>query len=138
MAVLVRIAAALALLALAACETMHGPPPWKAQLDCKASGDLQAFTVPLMVSVRNNEFLLENGSRGQPGYTQLRGFPDPDDKLQLTGEASRPGGTPEKAMLEGRRDGLGLSAHGRVGRQNCSVSIQRESAPETAGSSSRW
>jgi hypothetical protein len=131
------LAAAIAIVPLAACETMQAPPPWKAQLKCNASGDLQAFTVPLKVSMKGNEFFLENGSRAQPGYTALRGLHDPDDRLQLTGEVAPPGGKAEKATLEGRRDGLGLSAYGRAGRQNCSVTIQRESAPETPGSS-RW
>ena len=110
---------------VASCATT--PQKWKADLNCRASGALAAYTLPLTVRIDGrSEFVLELGTRGQPPYVFLHGFPDPDDRLQLSGDITPPGGAPSKANLEGRRDGSGFLVSGRVGSQNCTVALRLE------------
>jgi hypothetical protein len=121
MRILRKIVAATAIAALASCATV--PQQWKADLKCGASGSSQPFVQPLTVRVDKNEFQLEHG---MPGHTRLRGFPDPDDRLVLSGEIAPPDGKPGAARLEGRRDGRGFAAYGRVAGRNCDVVMRLE------------
>ena len=119
------ILAAVSCALLASCATTR--PQWKADLKCNARGEVPAFTLPLTVRTNERqEFILEHGAPGQPEYVRLRGFPDPDDKLELTGEIAPPRGKPDKARLEGRRDGRGYSVSGRAGGQNCTIAVRLE------------
>ena len=110
---------------VASCATT--PQKWKADLGCRAGGDAPAFALPLAVRIDGrSEFVLELGTPGQPPYVFLHGFPDPDDRLQLSGEITPPASPPRKAVLEGRRDGSGYLVSGRVGAQNCTVAMRLE------------
>ena len=118
-------------LVVAACATLAScattPQKWKADLSCRASTAVPAYTLPLAVRIDGRkEFVLELGTRAQPPYVYLHGFPDPDDRLQLSGEITPPGGSPTKANLEGRRDGSGYLVSGRVGPQNCTIAMRLE------------
>ena len=120
-----KVFAAFASALLASCATTQGTQ-WKADLKCNASGDRAAFTTPLAVRVIKGEFFLEHAAPTQPGYVGLRGFPDPDDRLELVGRIAPPEGKPEPARLEGRRDGTGFSAYGRSEGRSCGVSMKLE------------
>ena len=119
------MAAGVVFTLLASCATT--PQRWKADLDCRAGDNAPAFTMPLNVRMNGrSEFVLELGTRGQPPYVHLQGFPDPDDRLQLSGEITPPSGNPVKATLEGRRDGKGYLVSGRVGGRDCTISLRLE------------
>jgi hypothetical protein len=124
MRTLAKIVATTAFAALASCATV--PQQWKADLRCRAAASSQPFVQPLTVRVDRNEFQLEHGMPGFPGHTRLRGFPDPDDRLVLSGEIAPPDGKPDAARLEGRRDGRGFAAYGRVAGRNCDVVMRLE------------
>ena len=118
-----RMLGAAACALLASCAT--APQRWKADLSCRASGTLSAYTMPLAVRIDGRgEFVLELGTPGQPPFVFLHGFPDPDDRLQLSGEITPPAGRTVRSTLEGRRDGSGYLVSGRVGPQNCTVAIR--------------
>ena len=109
---------------VASCASMQGTI-WRGELKCSARNNLPAFTMPLNVRVDHNEFVLDGGAMpGKPGYAQLRGFPDPDDRLDLTGEVSPSGTDRLKTQLQGRRDGTGYTLAGNAGRQGCTLAMR--------------
>jgi hypothetical protein len=103
---------------------------WVAERSCEAFEGLPVLNDRLPVTMIGDEFVIEKGTPGQPGYNSVRGKPAPDGWLALTGYAigltGALRGQGGSASFSGRFDGNRYEAQGRLGRRACTLTIYRQ------------
>ena len=103
---------------------------WKGMFACDTfEGDQSFAGRPVNVSVQGDAFVLERGTREQPGWFSLRGTPDASGNLQLLGSGisgiAAYRGKPYAATDTGRLEGDRYEGRGLFGRRNCTISMAR-------------
>jgi len=103
---------------------------WKGMFACDTfEGDQSFAGRPVNVSVQGDAFVLERGTREQPGWFSLRGTPDASGNLQLLGSGisgiAAYRGKPYAATVTGRLEGDRYEGRGLFGRRNCTISMAR-------------
>ena len=102
---------------------------WVATFACAAFKQIPAGTFMSRVTVRGDEFVVEPGVRGQPGYWHVSGRPASDGSLVLTGmfmsRTSAPLATEGQARFNGRLVGDRFVLDGRFGPRGCSLTMAR-------------
>jgi predicted Ser/Thr protein kinase len=105
---------------------------WTGRIACEAFEGDPAFTVPVNVSVQDNAFLVERGTRDQPGWWATRGTLETNGRLLLLGSGiSRlPAyhGKPYPASFSGKLDQDRYAGTGNLGLRRCVLSLARTGA----------
>jgi class 3 adenylate cyclase len=123
--------AAFAALAAGEAAPSSNPAPvsdWVATFSCAAYRDMPAGTTSSRASLRDGEFLVEPGVRGQQSYWRISGRPARDNSLVLSGTFVSPGarsGPEGNARFDGRLSGDRYLLDGHLGPRNCSLTIAR-------------
>ncbi len=102
---------------------------WIAQRSCEAFEELSVINDVIPVARQGDEFILERGREGQPGFLSVRGKPDPDGTLMLSGTiisaAAKFRGQRSGAFFKGRLVNDRYELQGRQGRRACTLTLQR-------------
>jgi serine/threonine-protein kinase len=102
---------------------------WTGRIACGEFEGQAAFVLPTRVSVHNDAFLVERGTRDQPGYWTIHGVPEATGRLQLRGSgiSAHPNhhGKPYVATVDGRLEGDRYEGSGKFGTRLCSISLAR-------------
>lgn len=102
---------------------------WLVSRACAAREGLPAMSGQWRVAVRTGEFLLETGTRGQPGYSRVSGRPSEDGTLALDGvlvsRAQAHLGEEVPVYFEGELTGDRFVLKGRYGSRDCSLTMAR-------------
>jgi serine/threonine-protein kinase len=102
---------------------------WTARITCDAFEGQAGFSLPARVEVQNEAFVVERGTRDQPGWWQVRGVPDASGRLQLSGSgvSSHPNyrSKPYSASVTGRLEGDRYEGAGKFGARACTISLAR-------------
>ena len=103
--------------------------PWMAAFDCQAFGNQPARKFMVPFSVSTDLFELQFRERGQPGSFSLRGAPQADRTLQLSGggfSAQKDNfGRPFPATFNTKLDGERFEGDGRLGARGCRLTLAR-------------
>jgi hypothetical protein len=122
-------AAAAKLAAAAATAVSPSDGPWFIKQQCSANRFSGEFTRTDDFVVRDGEFTIERGIKGQPGYSIMRGRPAPDGRLLLTGNGigsqGRGTGQPFEIRLDGRFTVDRYVLSGSWGGRNCQAEVAR-------------
>jgi tRNA A-37 threonylcarbamoyl transferase component Bud32 len=101
---------------------------WNVTRSCEDPDDSSAqIKTSWSVYVTGGEFVLERGSKGQPGYSLVKGKPGNDGSLALKGTEApvRRSERPLLVYYNGRLDGGSFALTGRQGSRNCSLVLAR-------------
>jgi class 3 adenylate cyclase len=102
---------------------------WMAVFDCPPFRDRPAANFAVPFSVSGDLFELQFRERGQPGSFSLRGAPQRDGRLQLSGtvfSAQQDSfGRPFPAMFDANLEGERFKGSGRLGGRGCSLTLAR-------------
>ena len=108
------------------------PGRWKAVMTCEPFEEFGAWNSEVSLVVKDDAFTIERGVREQPGYFILRGTPDADGWLRMTGNGvssvAKFRGQTYYAEFHGRFEGDHYQGSGGLGRRKCAVSISRAGA----------
>jgi adenylate cyclase len=101
---------------------------WSAQRNCDAFREAPALKDSLPVNVRGDEFAVERGASGRPGYFSAQGKRAADGSMALAGVFfSGRRGEESPVQFQGRFDGERYEAKGRMGMRPCTLTISRGS-----------
>jgi len=105
---------------------------WSVRQQCAALPGSPAFNREATIAVLGGEFYLQRGKEGAPGYGFLRGTPQADGKLVMTGSGISPVpsnyGQPFDSRFEGAWTGDAFRLKGRLGSRPCLLELTRASA----------
>jgi hypothetical protein len=103
---------------------------WVMSQQCSANQFSPGFSRDADFVVRDGEFTIERGARGQPGYNITRGRPSADGTLVLAGNGlgnqGRGVGQPFEIRLDGRWTGDRYVLRGTWGGRLCDVAVVRK------------
>jgi hypothetical protein len=107
----------------AALPASRSGKEWTANRTCDEFQGFRPLVDAVPVDVSGDNFTLEMGQPGNPGYFVLRGKRASDGMLALNGEFVGMGGRQGPASFEGRFDGGRYEAKGRIGLRPCTLTI---------------
>jgi len=100
---------------------------WVAQRNCEAFRELPALKDSLPVHLRGDEFSVERGTPGSPGYFSAQGKRAADGSMALAGVFASRQGNEAPVQFQGRFEGERYEAKGRMGMRPCAITISRGS-----------
>jgi len=102
---------------------------WHVERRCSASAEGPSSTVSGLVTVRNGDFILQEGQPGEPGHNAVRGRPSGDGRLVLSGPVIPKEGPARGKTLEATFEGQWLGDRfvllGTFAGQRCRIDIMR-------------
>jgi class 3 adenylate cyclase len=102
---------------------------WTATRICQPFQEFGASYEQIAVLLRGDEFIVERGLEGQPGFMSVRGRPSADGMLMLSGKvisgAAAFRGQVVGAFFEGNLVNEHYELKGRMGNRACTLTLQR-------------
>jgi class 3 adenylate cyclase len=109
--------------------------PWMAVFDCPEFRTMPATSIKVPLAVSGDAFELQHRLRDQPGSFNMRGVPNPDGRLQLTGGGysgfKNTYGRPYPVAFDGRFAGEHYEGSGNLGTRECGLTITRSAVQST-------
>jgi class 3 adenylate cyclase len=104
--------------------------PWNVHQQCAALPGSPAFKRDTPIVVLGGEFFIQRGKPGEPGSGSLRGKPEPDGTLVLTGTGisgiQGSYGNPFNSRFEGAWTGDRFRLKGLIGSRPCLFELSRQ------------
>ena len=104
--------------------------PWNVHQQCASLPGSPAFTRDTPLVVLGGEFYIQRGKPGEPGSGSLRGKPEPDGTLVLTGTGisgiQGSYGHPFNSRFEGAWTGDRFRLKGLIGSRPCLFELSRQ------------
>ena len=103
---------------------------WAANLACAPYQGAPAEIFAAAVTIAGEAFELQKGKRDQPGWLQLKGVPQADGRLRLSGSGlsghKQSYGKPYQAAFDGKLAGERYEGNGRIGLRDCALTMARK------------